>query len=228
MAKIELAPLLEMTVLAAEDDQTMRESLKRTLGLYFKEVLTAGDGGAALALFESQTVDMAVLDVAMPGLSGLEVAARIREREPDLPVIILTCHDDVSFMQTAVRLRLMEYLLKPVDLPLLEKALGNCIDEMRQRNRLEVSLLGGARFNPNTGVARHDGLEVQLTQNENRFLTYMSQRRGVMVDPHQICRELGSKSKISLNALRNLVYRLRGKIGREAITCNKDIGYTLP
>ena len=228
MAKIELAPLLQMTVLAAEDDQTMRESLKRTLGLYFKEVLTAGDGGAALALFESQTVDMAVLDVAMPGLSGLEVAARIREREPDLPVIILTCHDDVTFMQTAVRLRLMEYLLKPVNLVLLEEALGRCVDEMHHRDRLEISLQGGARFNPNTGTAAHKGVRVQLTQNENRFLTYMSKRRGIMVEPHHICRTLGSEREFSLNALRNLIYRLRNKIGRDAVTCNKDIGYILP
>ena len=228
MTRIRLAPLLEMTVLVAEDDQAMRESLKRTLGLYFGKVLTAGDGKVALALFENRTVDIAVLDIAMPGLSGLEVAARIRERDPDLPVIILTCHDDVSFMQTAVRLRLMEYLLKPVDLPLLEEALGSCIDEMQQRDRLEVSLQGGARFNPNTGVAAHNGLEVQLTHNEKRFLIYMSERRGIMVEPHHICRKLGSEREFSLNALRNLIYRLRSKIGRDAVICNKDIGYTLP
>ena len=228
MTRIRLAPLLEMTVLVAEDDPAMRESLKRTLGLYFGEVLTAGDGKAALAAFEDRTVDIAVLDIDMPGLSGLAVAARIREQDPDLPVIILTCHDDVSFMQTAVRLRLMEYLLKPVDLPLLEKALGNCIDEMRQRNRLEVSLLGGALFNPTSGVARHDGLEVQLTQNEMQFLTYMSKHRGIMLEAHHICRELGSEGAFSLSALRNLIYRLRNKIGRDAVTCNKDIGYILP
>ena len=141
MTRIRLAPLLEMTVLVAEDDPAMRESLKRTLGLYFGEVLTAGDGKAALAAFEDRTVDIAVLDIAMPGLSGLEVAARIREQDPDLPVIILTCHDDVSFMQTAVRLRLMEYLLKRTSgTPCHEAELGT---QDRARDRGIPTEMGG-------------------------------------------------------------------------------------
>ena len=207
MTRIRLAPLLEMTVLVAEDDPAMRESLKRTLGLYFGEVLTAVDGKAALAAFEDRTVDIAVLDIDMPGLSGLAVAARIREQDPDLPVIILTCHDDVSFMQTAVRLRLMEYLPQNRwTCPFSKKGPGQTVStKCGKRNRLEVSLLGGALFNPTSGVARHDGLEVQLTQNEMQFLTYMSKHRGIMVEAHHICRELGSEGAFSLSALRNLI-----------------------
>jgi DNA-binding response OmpR family regulator len=228
MAQSKLAPFLEMTVLLAEDDPVMRESLARTLGLYFREVLAAENGNRALALWETRTVHMAVLDIAMPGLSGLEIAAQIRERDPDLPVIILTCHTDVSYMQTAVRLRLMDYVLKPVDLPGLEKVLDRCLDEMRQRDRLKLRLKGGALFNPSTGVATYRDRNFQLTKNENRFLNYMLKRRGLMVAPYQICQALGSEEEISLNALRNLVYRLRAKIGPDAVVCCKDIGYTLP
>ena len=228
MTGTRLAPLRYLTVLLAEDDNAMRESLARTLGLYFGEVLSAPNGICALSLFKKNRVDMAVLDIAMPGTSGLDVSAAIREEDPDLPVIILTCHNDATYMQTAVRLRLMAYLLKPVDVDVLEGTLAGCLEEMQQRGRLDVRLTGGARFNPITGAASRDNRAIELTRNERRFLAFMLKRRGVMVEPYQICRELEPEGEFSLNALRNLVYRLRAKIGRDAVVCNKDIGYTLP
>lgn len=223
-----LMPLHDLTVLVAEDDHATRESLSRILKLYFGEVLCAGNGLQALSLFTNARVHMAVLDIAMPGLNGLEVASAIREKDPDLPVIMLTCHDDAVYMQTAVRLRLMEYLIKPVDVEILEKALERSVKEMRQRGRLDVRLRGGAVFNPSTGRVTRSSGEIPLTRNETRFLAFMLKRRGTTVEPYQICRELDPEGEFSLNALRNLVYRLRTKIGRDAVVCCKDVGYTLP
>ncbi len=223
-----LSFLRDLTVLLAEDDDVSRLSFARTLGLYFGEVLTAENGVHALSLFRRRRVHMAVLDIAMPGRSGLEVAAAIREQDADLPIIILTCHNDVTYMQTAVRLRLMEYLLKPVELSSLEEALARCLEEMRRRGHLEVRLKGGALFNPGTGRASLDGRPVSLTHNEKRFLECMLKRRGMMAEAYTICRELDPEGELSLNALRNLVYRLRAKIGRDAVICSKDLGYTLP
>ena len=137
-----------MSILLAEDDAAMRQSLTRTLGLFFREVLPTGGGEQALELFKTHRPHMAILDITMPGLSGLEVAEAIREEDADIPIIILTCHNDFSYMQSAVRLRLMDYLLKPVSMPSLEKALKGCLKEMKKRNRLDVHLAGGTLPEP--------------------------------------------------------------------------------
>jgi len=228
MTRSKLSPLREATVLLAEDDRATRESLARTLEIHFGEVLAAPDGSRALALFERRPVHLAVLDVRMPGPSGLDVAARIREEDPDLPVIVLTCHDDTAYMQTAVRLRLMDYLLKPVDLPALEDALLRCLEWMRRRHRLETRLAGGAVLNPLAGTVARDGATFRLTRNEKRFLSYMLQRRGTLVDPRRLCAVLDPGEDFSPAALRNLVYRLRQKLGPDAVVCGKDAGYAVP
>lgn len=79
MTQTRLAPLRDLTVLLAEDDDAMRVSIAHTLGLYFGEVLAAPNGICALSPFKQQRLHMAVRDIAMPGLSGLDAAAAIRE-----------------------------------------------------------------------------------------------------------------------------------------------------
>ena len=223
-----LAPLREMTVLLAEDDAEARASLARTLGMFFSRVLEAGDGSQALALFAARTVHLAILDITMPGPSGLEAAALIRETDPDLPVLILTGHAEPAFMRQAVQLRLMDYLIKPVELDTLQEALIRCVEEMRARDRLEVRLAGGVVLNPATGVALVRGHAVQLTSKERQFLNFLLRRRGSPVEPHRICLEMAPGEELSLDALRNLVSRLRAKIGHGAVLCTRDLGYMLP
>ncbi|WP_459937795.1 response regulator transcription factor [Desulfonatronum parangueonense] len=220
--------LREMTVLLAEDDAQARASLARTLRMFFRQVLEAGDGSQALALFEAQTIHLAILDITMPGPSGLEVAALIRETDPDLPVLILTGHAEPALMRQAVQLRLMDYLIKPVELDALQEALIQCVKEMRNRDRLEVRLAGGVVLNPATGIALVQGHPVQLTAKERQFLNYLARRRGSFVEPYRICLEMSPGEEFSLEALRNLVSRLRAKIGHEVVHCTRDLGYMMP
>jgi len=222
-----LDPLRDMSVLLAEDDAAMRESLTRTLGLFFREVLPAEDGRQVLELFQTHRPHMAILDITMPGLSGLEVAEAIRKQDPDLPIMILTGHSDASYMQTAVRLRLMDYLLKPLSISSLEKALKGCLKEMKRRNRLNVRLAGGTLLNLGTGTAVRGDQIHRLTRNERRFLEILRERRGVILEPVQICLDMSVERDFTPQALRNLVWRLRAKIGTEAIFSSRDMGYMM-
>jgi DNA-binding response OmpR family regulator len=219
--------LHDMTVLLAEDDEALRGLMVKTLGRFFGEVLPAKDGGQALELFETYKPHMAILDITMPVLSGLEVAEAIREVDADLPIMILTGHDDAAYMQTAVRLRLMNYLLKPLSISSLEKALKGCLEEMKRRNRLEVRLAGGTLLNPATGTAVRNGRTHRLTRNERRFLEVLLKHRGVVVEPVQICLHMSVEKDFTSQALRNLVWRLRVKVGAEAIFSARDMGYML-
>lgn len=222
-----LAPLRDMSVLLAEDDPVMRGSLTRTLGLLFREVLAAQDGVQALELFADRRPHMAVLDISMPGPSGLEVAEAIRRVDPDLPIVILTCHVDPSFMQHAVRLRLMDYLIKPVGGPALKQSLGNCLAEMRKRKRLGLQLPGSVVLNLATGTVLREGETHRLTANERRFLEILVENRGVMMEAASVCQAMNPNGDFTCQALRNLVWRLRAKIGSEAVVSSRDMGYML-
>ena len=227
MADPLLGFLRDMTVLLAEDDKALCGLMVKILGRFFGKVLPAKNGGRALELFEAYKPHMAILDITMPVLSGLEVAEAIREVDADLPIMILTGHDDAAYMRTAIQLRLMNYLLKPLSISSLEKALKGCLEEMKRRNRLEVRLAGEVLLNLATGTAVRNGRTHRLTRNERRFLEVLLKHRGVIVEPVQICLQMSVERDFTPQALRNLVWRLRVKIGAEAVFSSRDMGYML-
>ncbi|WP_455388951.1 response regulator, partial [Petrachloros mirabilis] len=82
-------------ILVADDDPDIVMSISERLRWLGHEVVTAGDGKAALRAVESHDLDLALLDVSMPVLSGLDVLRRIRQRWPNLPVVILTAYGTI-------------------------------------------------------------------------------------------------------------------------------------
>ncbi|ADU66450.1 response regulator [Desulfurispirillum indicum] len=228
MFQASLAPLKEMTVLIAEDDAMARASLQKTLQLFFGEAITATDGREALDLYARHCVDVAILDLMMPQFSGLEVAAEIRRDDPDLPIIILTAYSDFENVSAAVRLRLMEYLVKPVNMSQLKETLRRCVEEMNQRGRLVTTLKSGASYNSVTGEALFEGRTSILTRNEKLLLDYLLRRRAQVINAPDICIHLEDEGGMAPGSLRTLVYRLRGKIGNDAVVSIKDLGYMVP
>jgi len=222
-----LAALRNLTLLLAEDDSLMRASLVRTLELYAGTILAAADGEQALELFQRHPVHLALLDITMPGIGGLEVAARIREQDADLPVVILTCHDERDYTVAALRLRLTAYLLKPLDLVHLEQVLERCVKDLNTLNRLDVLLAGGTVYRRPRGEILREGQVARLSGKERLVLDCLLRQRGVAVPVNRICREVDPLGGFSPLALRSLIHRLRGKIGPEALGGGRGAGYLL-
>ena len=85
-----------MKILVVDDDQAVRESLRRSLIFNGYTVSLATDGEEALEKIKSDRPDMAILDVMMPKLDGLEVCRALRSEGDDLPILLLTARDSVS------------------------------------------------------------------------------------------------------------------------------------
>lgn len=80
----------------------------------FEQVLTANSYAQAVNLFLEHTIDLLVCDIEMPYGSGLELVEWVRQHFPATAVIFLTCHDDFSYAQQAIKLKCLDYILKPV------------------------------------------------------------------------------------------------------------------
>jgi DNA-binding response OmpR family regulator len=102
-----------MRILAVEDEPAILRMLERGLSAAGHQVLTAstGEDGAQLATDES--IDLVLLDISLPELSGHEVLSRIRSRRPDLPVLMLTARDDLDNKVQALDAGADDYLTKP-------------------------------------------------------------------------------------------------------------------
>ena len=144
-------------VLVVEDDTEVRTLLAWHLRRQGCTVAEAEDGVMALSLIERSAPDVVVTDMAMPRLDGLGLLKAIREKDPDLPVIILTGHGSLENAIQALREGgLFDYLMKPLsDVTLLEVAVGRAL-EVRQLRALarEVDQVAAMRELARTAADR--------------------------------------------------------------------------
>jgi two-component system response regulator RegA len=103
------------SLLLVDDDAVYRERLARAIAGRGYEVRTAAEAEAALALAEEDSPEFAVLDLRMPGESGLDLLRRLRAIDPTTKVLMLTGYGSIATAMEAVRLGAVNYLTKPAD-----------------------------------------------------------------------------------------------------------------
>ena len=115
------------TVLVIEDDDSIRRVIEFTLQEAGYVVLTAVDGATGLDLATRERVDLIVSDVRMPSMDGLELLARVKAMNPDLPAVLLTAHGTIDTAVEAMKLGAFDFLTKPFErgqlLQVIEKAI---------------------------------------------------------------------------------------------------------
>ena len=107
---------MKCKLLVAEDELIERKVLCRTLQKYLGDLIClyeAKNGREALEIFAREAPQVAVLDIEMPGLTGLEVAHKIRETDRNCAILFLTGFDKFDYARQAISVRAMDYLLKP-------------------------------------------------------------------------------------------------------------------
>lgn len=134
----------QCTILVVDDDAVNRIVLQGILGLHNYQVIEAKDGFEALRILHQpmQKIDLVILDIMMPGLSGFDVCATIREEHSlqDLPVIFLTAKDIESDIQRGFQVGANEFVSKPVSKYQLLPRIENCLNHVRKFNELRDRL----------------------------------------------------------------------------------------
>ena len=102
-------------ILVVDDEAGIRESLEVLLGFENYAVTTAPNGEQGLNLVERQSFDLILLDLALPGQSGLELLPQFKERQPDLPIIMITAYGTVDNVVEAIRAGAENFVQKPWD-----------------------------------------------------------------------------------------------------------------
>jgi DNA-binding NtrC family response regulator len=110
-------------VLLVDDEEEFVETLAERMRTRGMEVSTTNSGADALELVEDESFDVVVLDLKMPGIDGLEALKRIKQRRPDIQVVLLTGYATVEKGVEAIKEGALEFLEKPVDIASLTEAI---------------------------------------------------------------------------------------------------------
>ncbi len=123
----------KVRVLLVDDEERFRATTARLLGVRGFQVGTAASGQEALEELEANPYDVVVLDIRMPGMSGVEVLAEIKRRRPQVEVLILTGHASVDLAVEIMRLGGCEYLLKPCSMDELVDKIESALERRKAR-----------------------------------------------------------------------------------------------
>ena len=134
---------MKSRVLFVDDDDTFRGVLEREIAGFGHEVRSFADAESALASLELERTDVALLDLRLPGMDGLALLQRIKQLDPNLPVVILTGHGSFPDAVAAMRAGAFDFLGKPAPLDELELSLERALQHgaLRRRNRLLRTLM---------------------------------------------------------------------------------------
>ncbi len=106
----------DLKLLYVEDNQDAREMTTMILEDYFDSIIVAVDGEDGIEKFKENEIDIVITDINMPKIDGLEMCAKIREIDVEVPLIILSAHNEESFFTQSIQTGVNGYLLKPIDI----------------------------------------------------------------------------------------------------------------
>jgi len=206
----------ESAILVVDDEKPLREFVSRNLAARGFTVHRAANGLEAMAVFQSESLDLIILDLMMPHMDGLETTRRIR-RSSTVPIIVLSALDDEADKVTALNLGADDYLTKPFGVEELLARVRVALRRSRwntmpavQRKTIQI---GALSLNVERGTVRRDGELLKCTRTEFDLLHYFMQNAGKVLPHRTILQNVwGPEYGDEAEYLRVYVGRLRRKI----------------
>jgi two-component system OmpR family response regulator len=218
-----------MRILIAEDDATLADGLQRMLRHSGHAVDWAKNGSEADAALGAHEFDLLILDISLPKLSGLEVLRRLRARNSQLPVLLLTALDSVDDRVRGLDAGADDYLAKPFQLAELE-ARARALTRRGRSGAPTVIRHGRLAFDLVGRVAELDGARLELSARELSLLELFLRRQGQLVHKDQLVDHLCEwGEEVSANAIEVYVHRLRKKLAPAGVRIStvRNAGYCL-
>ncbi|MBW3542860.1 MAG: response regulator transcription factor [Planctomycetes bacterium] len=215
-----------MKILIVEDEEAMARGLKFNFELEGYEVAVAGDGATALERFvrDETPFDIVVLDLMLPGMSGYDICRRIRERDNQVPILVLSARSLAEDRTQAFDCGTDQYLMKPFDLRELLSRVRNLV-ERRRTSPLPPGALAAQAAPPSMvefGNVRVDFRKHELTVGGRRreptarelaLLRYFLENEGYVLSRADILRDVWHESfDVTTRTVDNFVLRLRKMI----------------
>lgn len=227
---------MESTILVVEDERKIARLLQIELESEGYVVQVAFDGLSGWNAYREHRADLIMLDVMMPGMSGIELLRRIRSENEETPVILLTAKGSVEDKVSGLDLGATDYITKPFE---IEELLARVRAALRNARKPSLNSISGdwltvadLKLNAKSREVFRSEQSIQLTQREFDLLAYLMKNQRIVLHREQLLTEVwGYDYTGDTNVVDVYIRYVRKKVdegfGQELIHTVRGIGYVL-
>ncbi len=222
--------LKKLSILYIEDEQNIRDNVKKVLELFCNSVFDVENIEDAQKTLNKKRIDIIISDINLPTTSGIEFIKDLRQNDKTIPVILLSAYTDKNYLLEAAKLKLVDYLTKPVDFKTLNNALLKCVQDILDNSRYIIDFNNGIEYNVlyKTLVHKENNCEITLTSKELTLLDFLIKNNNRVLSHDELKVNLWEDElEATDSALKNLLNKLRKKIGKETIKNISGVGFRL-
>ena len=196
-------------ILIVDDEQLIRQGLRARieyLGIDVDEIFEAENGLMALRLQEEHPIDVVITDIRMPDMDGLELIQEMQKKNNQIKFVVLSGYAEFSYAETAIRLGVKAYLLKPVSNDDLKAAFDKAYKEMEQT----------ASVRQEVQMKKRMDREKQVYQQEKALNALFSSQEAGVVTREQLCKLCGYDEKMWAGGAESVLYLAILHINKES------------
>lgn len=227
MDKLKIGLLKNLTLLLVEDDEDLRESIKETLALFFKNVFIAQNGLEALDIYSQNNIDLIITDYVMPIMNGYELCKNIREKNRKIPLVIMSNYSDQEKLLKSISLELTDYVIKPIEYKQLLETLLKMVGKLERENLLTFAINEDRKYDflKKEIYDKKENIYIKLTKSEIIILELLINNINKIVRIEEIEFNLSPHEHKSEQAIKNIIHRLRTKLSKNPIYNVQGVGY---
>ena len=217
--------LKQLDVLFISEVDSSYKKIENILRLFFKEVLHTNSLIYANEIYEKSFPSILIIDINLKDSTGLTFIKELRKKNKSMPVIIITENKETDILIEAIKLNLIDYLLKPVDINKLIHALNLSAKNVLNSGEIKTIIKNDVVYNYVEKTITILDKKQSLTKNEARLLELFLINKNKFVKNEDIIKQIWSDKEVSSSAFKSLINRLSNKIGKETISNSFGIGY---
>jgi DNA-binding response OmpR family regulator len=219
----------DISILIVEDEQELRDYLQEYIQLFFKNVYVAKCGEDGYKKYLNIKPDIIITDINMPNLDGLTMIKRIRQNDNNVNIIIMSAHSEQDKLLKAIELKLVTYLIKPIDSQKLKTILFEIVDELKKSlNRIYLSK--NIFWDKKTSTLWNNLSKIDLKEREIMVFELLLSKINSTFTSEDIFNHIYAKQadkKFSEYSITSFIKRIRLKLPEKIIQNEYGLGYKI-